>query len=787
MRSILQYFYKHVYYLILLAWFLHLLVHLSAFLKSGVAPVWTDMCFTPFLFSLSKRSFTFKDFKIFFIQLLLLIVIINFTVLIYYLFILLAFMLLHVLFLYLSRLNIKYILSPILFMLDEDGYEVYITEESEDESEEIEEESGYDLHTIIEETEIEVEEEESDTVLEPSWKTITRSFSDSEEDFGTLLHHWIFGNDGRVLHRRYGDEEPMFVFNNQNSDSDSGSDISATGFESILDSTSDSSSFATATFPFLIGFKKLFNKRIYPILILCSAISVIILHGSYIFSYISPYINVNAILTSLITIIVLRLVIWIFKIVYKQLKKLINNSKKWFTLLGIPVATINDFEFDVVQPSPVTDEMDIQEDSGSDISSINSVDMQENLESEGESDSNSDISSINSVDMEENSSESDYDYWIITDDALPPSDRSFAPINSFTSNPDEISSDPEDINIVNFNSYLSIKSLDFDFDLDSIITSLVTVTIVWSLLKCYNKIYKYIMSVSPAIFSHFEEPTLEFIAQNTYNDKLFPITANRLNNIPIDDVLIRFVRDKWHKSGISTESISDLKMIEYIRELINGDETSVDKYNWELVCNNPYTLWLERKPRLNKMNRDSTYSIDEDYGKVIKHWYHDNIFPLDINKPLPPLPHNLSTIIEEEDEVGINPKLLETKLTPISDQLPITAKTQTFPDDIIPENIFHLMNEINNHWPSMSKTQQLIDAIHRKSTSTYSNSYTDFFNSSTHLDESKTTELSDMLKQLSLVLSLVSITILDLDLLEDCNNPLEDNIKIKHSVFCVIQ
>jgi hypothetical protein len=60
---------------------------------------------------------------------------------------------------------------------------------------------------------------------------------------------------------------------------------------------------------------------------------------------------------------------------------------------------------------------------------------------------------------------------------------------------------------------------------------------------------------------------------------LFPLAETGDTQLPINDDLIRFVRDKYKKSGISTESISDSKMIEHIRELLNGDETNVNKYN----------------------------------------------------------------------------------------------------------------------------------------------------------------------------------------------------------------
>jgi hypothetical protein len=56
------------------------------------------------------------------------------------------------------------------------------------------------------------------------------------------------------------------------------------------------------------------------------------------------------------------------------------------------------------------------------------------------------------------------------------------------------------------------------------------------------------------------------------------------------------------------------------------------------------------------------------------------------------LPRNELSTIQEEDEIIINPKLLEIKSPP-----PITAKSDRFSVNVIPEDIQALMDHINNN------------------------------------------------------------------------------------------
>jgi hypothetical protein len=339
--------------------------------------------------------------------------------------------------------------------------------------------------------------------------------------------------------------------------------------------------------------------------------------------------------------------------------------------------------------------------------------------------------------------------------------------------------------------------------LELIISMLVTVAIIKIIKYIYNKIKKLLKYCAIAIFPYkvstetvFQYNT-DFIVKHKDNPKLFPLHENDESSPPIEDVLIKFVRDKYQRAGISTVDISDSKMIAHIEELLNNDGLKAGslKENWDLVMINKAKapIWLERKPEWNK--RDS---INEDYGEVVRWLYHDNIFPINFNKPLPRLPHELSTIQEvSESDIIINPELLQTKLSPVAkqpEQLPLSAPNSE-------DNIQILMDQINNNWSKMSKTQQLIDNMGCKA-ATDSGSFNDFFNNPHNLEDSQINSLANTLKYLTtlsvfiLPFTILEIPIIDMDIeeydkwckqIEDTSNNTPTDMKIKHTYLCIIQ
>jgi len=78
-----------------------------------------------------------------------------------------------------------------------------------------------------------------------------------------------------------------------------------------------------------------------------------------------------------------------------------------------------------------------------------------------------------------------------------------------------------------------------------------------------------------------------------------------------------------------------------------------------------------------------------------------------------------------------------------------------------------LSENVSSHWPSMSKTQQLIDAIKRNSASNDCDSCTDFFNKSIHLEVDETAKILKLTLSFSLfIFTIVDFPIMDMNISE---------------------
>jgi len=512
-------------------------------------------------------------------------------------------------------------------------------------------------------------------------------------------------------------------------------------------------------------------------------------------------ISLSSIVNSLVTIVLLNLIIMTIKWLYRLLKPLIVEYIilllifylilplcviYLFTILPILVVYILLFmllhiiflhlsKFSKYNLFLLGIPVNVIQQNGSDVS-INTVDMEETIDSESDTGSDdyiwintqpasppivetssgasSDTESDVSIDLEDNvdfsgllllaeasqlnqdngastDSESDYDYWIISDDASLPSDRSFAPINSFTSDSD---SDMDDIHIQGVS-------------LESIISIIITVIIINTIKYLYRKMKQwYFLSIFPFICCS--------------NNKAFDIDSIPQEGSEVTELV--FITQHDDITWIDSETDYTIKH-SLFEDSRWGNNTNINNISTISTMGEPSSL------------RSSFVS---DYGETLDK---DKLINFNkMNKPLPPLP-------EDGHEVTIKPFDVDVPVTAVR-----TSFGSILRDD--QDSVDRLIALLGDDFSNQESIRNSIMSTVQSNSS--------ILGSPVQLTESQVNLLATQLKQLlpesttsSIVKSLLSaapLLIIDMDLVqyEDfCNNldkPLSLVILLKLSILLFV-